>query len=116
MQPMIIGSTNARSVSYGLHIRASKEFSFDSGKSKLLGLNLAVLGGDLARLVAPGDTHANVGVGEVQGRQGTVLQLSGFLDMSCEIAVGEILIIRPLLKVLGRLCWRSHWIPEQMSR
>lgn len=103
------------SPSYSLQIRPSKEFKFETGKSKLQGLNLSALVGQLDRIILPGDNSRHVGTGEERRGPESILQLSGFLDLSCEIAVRVSSGTLPSLTALGRLCGSCYWISNETS-
>jgi DNA mismatch repair protein MSH5 len=79
------------SIPYALQLRPSKEFKYESGKTKLVNLHLSHQNEHSIHFTVPGDHDLNVRSDkrfEESGTQERLLRLSGWLDISCEITIG----------------------------
>lgn len=87
-----------------LEYRPSPEFSYESGKNKLINLRLFADGGPEISFVTPGtnDSYEDYGEGNEMGytgRQGKLLRLSTWIDMESRLSVG---CAGALLTYIGR--------------
>lgn len=78
---------------YVLEVRPSPEFSYESGKNKLINLRIGSDVGPRVTFITPGDadTYEDIGDGDgagFTGRQGQLLRLSGWIDVESRITVG----------------------------
>jgi DNA mismatch repair protein MSH5 len=75
-------------------MRPSIEFAYESGKSKILNLDIGFDNGPRVYLVVPGDLSARDGFpsdndGNLPGRQGRLLHLSGWMDVESRLTVSH---------------------------
>lgn len=78
---------------YVLEVRPSPEFSYESGKNKLINLRIGSDVGPRVTFITPGDADAYEDTGDGDGagfigRQGQLLRLSGWIDVESRITVG----------------------------
>jgi len=78
---------------YILDVRPSPEFNYEAAKNKLVNLRIGSDAGPQVTFVTPGDAVAHDGYndgidGDVAGRQGKLLRLSGWIDVDSRVTVG----------------------------
>ena len=78
---------------YALDVRPSPEFNYEAAKNKLVNLRIGSDVGPRVTFVTPGDAIAHGGYdegidGDIAGRQGKLLRLSGWIDVDSRITVG----------------------------
>jgi DNA mismatch repair protein MSH5 len=76
-------------------LRPTKEFKYESGKSKLINLRLDYDDGPRARFIVPDDSMAGdpMAMDEEYGRQEHLLKLSGFVDMNSQLTVSQNMLL-----------------------
>jgi DNA mismatch repair protein MSH5 len=89
--PIDIGVDDTFRLPYSLDIRQSKEFNYESSKTKLINLRLGENDGPSVRFTIPGDVVAEGTHGEADdggaGRHEHLLRLSGWVDLDCALTV-----------------------------
>lgn len=74
-------------------MRPSPEFSYESGKNKLINLRIGSDNGPHVTFITPGDADSYDDYGDGSGagfvgRQGQLLRLSGWIDVESRLTVG----------------------------
>ncbi|KAF2207500.1 hypothetical protein CERZMDRAFT_51161 [Cercospora zeae-maydis SCOH1-5] len=86
------GGSDQTRLPYLLECRPNSEFSYESGKTKLLNLKLRHREGPKVTYVVPGDVVADLehddGPDDQNGQQDALLRLSGMINMENQLAVG----------------------------
>lgn len=90
-QTINFGADDSFRLPYSLDIRQTKEFNYESSKTKLINLRLGENDGPSVRFTIPGDvvaegTHDEAAEGG-GGRQEHLLRLSGWIDLECVLTV-----------------------------
>jgi hypothetical protein len=73
----------ASALSYSVQIRATKEFKYESGKSKLMALNMSTL----VRSTVRANPDLRIGMGDDYRTRENLFQISGLLETCFELAV-----------------------------